>query len=85
MTRPARWTTLSSKEKDVLMLFAEGRTNAAIARPLGISPRTVQKHLERIFLNWVRVRGPRWWRWSIGSGLSAMQDRRFPRGSIRNT
>lgn len=50
MTRPAGWTSLTSKEKDVLMLLAEGKTNAAIARPSGISSRTVQKHLERIFV-----------------------------------
>ncbi len=32
-----------------MRLVAEGRTNEAIAHTLGISPRTVAKHLERIY------------------------------------
>jgi DNA-binding CsgD family transcriptional regulator len=40
---------LSARERDVLELVATGQTNAAIARALGVSPRTVAKHLEHIY------------------------------------
>jgi DNA-binding CsgD family transcriptional regulator len=46
--RQAR-ATLSSREADVLLWVAEAKTNKEIALILGISPRTVQKHLESIF------------------------------------
>jgi DNA-binding NarL/FixJ family response regulator len=40
---------LSTRESEVLALVAAGRTNAEIALMLGISARTVVKHLEHIF------------------------------------
>ena len=40
---------LSAHERAVIELVALGRTNAAIARTLGVSPRTVAKHLEHIY------------------------------------
>jgi DNA-binding CsgD family transcriptional regulator len=40
---------LSPREIDVLRLVADGSTNAEVGEALGISPRTVQKHLEHIF------------------------------------
>ncbi len=40
---------LTSREREVLSLVAAGKTNAEIALLLGISARTVQKHLEHIF------------------------------------
>ena len=40
---------VSSREADVLGWVAQGRTNQEIAQILGLSYRTVQKHLERIF------------------------------------
>jgi DNA-binding CsgD family transcriptional regulator len=40
---------LSRREADVLHWVAEGKTNFEIGIILGISPRTVGKHLERIF------------------------------------
>lgn len=39
---------LSPRESQVLRLLARGRTTEAIAREMGISPRTVHKHTERI-------------------------------------
>jgi len=39
---------LSSQEKTILSLFAEGRNSAAIARKLKISPQTLRNHLHRI-------------------------------------
>jgi DNA-binding CsgD family transcriptional regulator len=40
---------LSNREREVLTLVAEGKTNGEIAQVLSISARTVQKHLEHIF------------------------------------
>jgi DNA-binding CsgD family transcriptional regulator len=40
---------LSARQAEVLALAARGWTNAEIAARMGISPRTVQKHLEHVF------------------------------------
>ena len=40
---------LTPRETEVLQWIAEGKTNGSIAIILGISVRTVEKHLERIF------------------------------------
>jgi DNA-binding NarL/FixJ family response regulator len=42
-------SNLSGREKDVLSLMAEGRTNAAIAATLVISEGAVEKHIANIF------------------------------------
>jgi DNA-binding NarL/FixJ family response regulator len=41
---------LTPRERDVLGLMAEGRTNAAIAKTLVVSDRAVEKHIANIFL-----------------------------------
>jgi len=41
--------TLSAREREVLALMAEGRTNAAIARVLVVTPGAVEKHISSIF------------------------------------
>jgi DNA-binding NarL/FixJ family response regulator len=46
-TRMAR---LTSREIDVLELVAEGRSNAAIAKSLGMTTRAVEKHISEIFV-----------------------------------
>jgi DNA-binding NarL/FixJ family response regulator len=39
---------LTERERDVVMLVAEGLTNKEIGRELGISPATVKVHVERV-------------------------------------
>ncbi len=40
---------LSARQGEVLSLVARGRNNREVAEVLGVSPRTVQKHLENIY------------------------------------
>ncbi len=40
---------LTARERDVVVLAARGLANKAIARELGISPRTVEGHLNHVF------------------------------------
>ncbi|BBA98509.1 putative LuxR family transcriptional regulator [Actinacidiphila reveromycinica] len=44
--RPGYGDRLSPRELDVVRLLVEGRTSAQIARVLGLSPRTVEKHVQ---------------------------------------
>jgi DNA-binding CsgD family transcriptional regulator len=46
---PPRRCTLTERENQVLALIATGDTNDQAARKLGISPRTIRKHLEGVF------------------------------------
>jgi DNA-binding CsgD family transcriptional regulator len=46
---PASLAALTDRETRVLELVALGGTNAAIAHALGVSPRTIAKHLEHIY------------------------------------
>jgi DNA-binding NarL/FixJ family response regulator len=49
---PAEFTTelgLTSREGEVLSWLSKGKTNRDIAQILGLSPRTVDKHLEQIY------------------------------------
>ncbi|HVV23832.1 MAG TPA: response regulator transcription factor [Pseudonocardiaceae bacterium] len=41
--------TLTPREREVLSLMAEGRTNAAIARALVVTDRAIEKHVANIF------------------------------------
>ena len=41
--------TLTPREREVLGLMAEGRTNSAIARTFAVSERAVEKHVSNIF------------------------------------
>ena len=40
---------LTQRESEILCWVAEGKTNPEIGTILSISPRTVQKHLERVY------------------------------------
>jgi len=44
----AGFNALSARERELLVLVAQGRTDAQIAAELCISPRTVNSHLDRI-------------------------------------
>jgi DNA-binding NarL/FixJ family response regulator len=48
-TGPDEGPYLTPREEEVVRLVAEGKTNKAIARELGISPRTVEGHLNHVF------------------------------------
>ena len=41
---------LTAREREILVLVAEGKTNAEIASELWVSPATVKKHLENVYL-----------------------------------
>src|SRR5262249_26298510 len=47
--QPAAFPELSERERKVLSLLAEGRSNPDIARQLYLSPKTVRNHLSNIF------------------------------------
>ncbi len=47
--RPAAGRLLTTRENAVVRLVARGMTNKAIASQLGISPRTVEGHLNHVF------------------------------------
>jgi DNA-binding NarL/FixJ family response regulator len=45
---PAAFPQLTSRERDVLELVAQGRANAAIAARLGLSQKTIRNHVSNI-------------------------------------
>lgn len=45
----SRLADLSERERDVLALMAEGRSNQAIARQLSVTDKTVETHIANIF------------------------------------
>jgi DNA-binding NarL/FixJ family response regulator len=47
--QPATFPELSDREREVLSLLAEGRSNPDIARQLFLSPKTVRNHVSNIF------------------------------------
>jgi DNA-binding NarL/FixJ family response regulator len=48
-TRNGDGVGLTPREQEILQLVVDGATNRVIAKQLGVSPRTVQKHLEHVY------------------------------------
>jgi DNA-binding NarL/FixJ family response regulator len=46
---PKAFPSLTERERDVLQLIAQGRSNPAIARELSLSPKTIANHVSNIF------------------------------------
>ncbi|WP_206443922.1 alpha/beta fold hydrolase [Nocardioides turkmenicus] len=46
---PTALTALTTREQDVLRLIATGRTNASVARDLGITEHTVERHAANLY------------------------------------
>jgi DNA-binding CsgD family transcriptional regulator len=44
-----RWDHLTRRERDVLEMMAQGRSNRAIAERLGLSEKTVEAHVRSLF------------------------------------
>ena len=53
--RRSRLESLTPREVEVLVMVAQGKTNRGIAEELGISPRTVETHRERVMAK-LRIR-----------------------------
>lgn len=49
-------SSLTNREREVLTLLTNGESNRELAQRLGVSPRTFQKHLQRIYAK-LGVRG----------------------------
>jgi len=47
--RPGSLDRLTAREMEIARLVRDGRTNRQIARALGLSTKTVEAHLSRIF------------------------------------
>ena len=60
----AKWKNLSGREREVLHLLTEGDENKMMAKSLGITINTVEKHLENIYKKLgvtSRSEAIRWW------------------------
>jgi DNA-binding CsgD family transcriptional regulator len=42
------WPSLTSRERDVLLLLADGETTSSVANQLGVSESTIRTHVERM-------------------------------------
>jgi DNA-binding NarL/FixJ family response regulator len=55
---PSRFDALSERERDVLAVIAEGRSNSAVASTLFLSEKTVESHVRAIFNKLHLAEGP---------------------------
>jgi two-component system nitrate/nitrite response regulator NarL len=69
------FSQLTSREREVLVLIAEGKSNKEVADQLGIGVRTIETHRERIMrrLNIHSVAGLT--KYAIANGLVSLEDR----------
>ena len=49
-------STSDGREREVLSVMAEGRSNQAICERLSLSPKTVESYVRAVFTNWVSTR-----------------------------
>ena len=64
-----RASTLTPRERDVLVLVAQGRSNHDIARILSIGDRTVQTHLSNILIKLELTSRTQAALWAVREGL----------------
>ena len=50
VAKPSIAEMLSARERNIIDLIAQGRSNKEIARGLGIAPETVKTHVKHIFV-----------------------------------
>lgn len=63
------------RQREILSLIAEGMGDKEIAARLGISPRTVRTHLERLYLRYgIHSRSAAVALWFVGEELNAKQN-----------
>lgn len=48
---------VTQREAQVLLWVMQGKTNPQVATILGASPRTISKHLERVFQTGIAIQG----------------------------
>lgn len=77
--KPSPFSQLSEREREVLAMIAEGRSNKEIAAQLGIGVRTAETHRERIMrkLNIRTVAGLT--KFAIVNGISSLDDVQNPK------
>ncbi len=73
---------LTTREREVLVLIAEGKSNKEIADRLGIGVRTIETHRERIMrrLNIHSVAGLT--KYAIANGLISLESGPVPTGGL---
>jgi two-component system, NarL family, response regulator NreC len=69
-----RYETLTTREREVLQLTAEGRTNAEIAARLGISARTAETHRANLMHKLVLHTQADLIRYALRRGIISMED-----------
>lgn len=73
-----RWDRLTSREREVLQLLAEGLSTLAIARKMKISPKTVESHRANLSAKLEIYDVASLTRFAIESGLIAAQKHSLP-------
>ena len=68
---------VSPRQSEILSLIADGYSDKQIARRLGMSARTIDSHLQRLYQRYdVHSRAAIVAKWLLGGGLAVMQDGR---------
>lgn len=73
-TSSPQGSPLTAREQQILELVAQGLAGKQVARHLGISPKTVEKHKTRIYSKLHVPNQAAAVRWAVGSGLIPSTD-----------